>query len=210
MNPLRARITHCLDKAATRSPSAIAWDMFVWPESNRSFWKEDCLTYSPGSTVDLSTQMPGVRLNLHDWDGNHQGVARVLRYEGHMLVYDPHTNGVGWVAMKGVPASLTEVEAQSAEELGNFYPTPHAMREDPQATRPPSEEVTVSHGLPKAEMPKLMTGTVEANVDWDTDDVQDQSHSPSPSAGIGAITLGESAGDTSCGTEYPPRDGTRH
>ena len=34
-------------------------------------------------------------------------------------------------------------------------------------------------------------------MDWDTDDVQDQSRSPSPSAGVGAITLGESAGDTS-------------
>ena len=74
--------------------------------------------------VDLSTRMPGVRLNLRDQDGNNQGVARVLRYEGHMLVYDPHTNGVGWVTMKGVPASLTEVEARSAEELRNFYPTP--------------------------------------------------------------------------------------
>ena len=196
MNLLRARITHCLDKAAMQNPSAIAWDMFAWPESNKSFWKEDCLTYSPGSTVDLSTWIPGVCLNLHDQDGNHQGVARVLRYEGHMLVYHPHTNGMGWVAMKGVPASLTKVEAWSAEELGNFYPTPRAMREDPQATRPPSEEVTVSHGLPKAEMPKLMMGTVEANMDWDTDDVQDRSRSPSPSAGIGAITLGESTGDT--------------
>ena len=34
-------------------------------------------------------------------------------------------------------------------------------------------------------------------MDWDTDDVQDQSRSPSPSAGIGAITLGESAEDVS-------------
>ena len=45
-------------------------------------------------------------------------------------------------------------------------------------------------------MPKLTTGTVEANVDWDTDDVQDRSRPPSPSAGMGAITLGESMGDT--------------
>ena len=146
--------------------------------------------------MDLSTWMPGVHLNLYDREGNHQGVARVLKYEGHMLVYDPQTNGTGWVAMKGVPTSLTEVEARSAEELGNFYAAPRATREDPQATRPPSEEVTVSHGLPKAETPKPTAGTVEANVDWDTDDVQDQSPSPSPSAGIGAITLGESARGT--------------
>ena len=200
MNPLRAHITHCLDKAATRSPSALAWDMFAWPESNRNFWKEDCLTYSAGSMVDLSTRMPGVRLNLRNPDGNNQGVARVLRYEGHMLVYDPHTNGAGWVAMKGIPALLTEVEAWSVEELRNFYPTPRVMREEPQATQSPPEEVAVSHEPPKAEMPRRKTGTVEANMDWDTDDVQDWSRSPSPSAGIGAIMLGESAEDVS------PRD----
>ena len=120
-NPLQARITHCLDKAAMREPFYhVAWDMFAWPESNRSFLKEDCLPYSPGSTVDLSTRMPGVHLKLHDREGNYQGVARVLKYEGHMLVYDPQTNGAGWVAMKGIPTSLTEVEARSAEDLGGF------------------------------------------------------------------------------------------
>ena len=34
-------------------------------------------------------------------------------------------------------------------------------------------------------------------MDWDTADVQDRSCSPSPSAGVGAITLGESAEDVS-------------
>ena len=154
--------------------------------------------------VDLSTRMPGVCLNLRNRDGNNQGEARVLRYEGHMLVYDPHTNGAGWVTMKGVPASLTEVEAWLAEELRNFYPAPHVTRDEPQATRSPPEEVAVSHELPKAETPKLKTGTVEANLDWDTDDVQDRSHSPSPSAGIGAITLGESLEDLP-----PPGQDTR-
>ena len=129
---VRARITHCLDNVAMRSPSTITWDMFTCPESNKSFWKEDCLPYSPGSTVDLSTRMPGMRLKLHDREGNYQGVARVLKYEGHMLVYDPQTNGAGWVAMKGVPSLLTEVEVRSAEDLGNFYPVPCGTREDPQ------------------------------------------------------------------------------
>ena len=95
INTVRARITHCLDNVAMRSPSTVTWDMFVWPESNKSFWKEDCLPYSPGSTVDLGTRMLGVRLNLHDREGSYQGVARVLKYEGHMLVYDPQTNGIG-------------------------------------------------------------------------------------------------------------------
>ena len=72
----------------------------------------------------------------------------------------------------------------------------HATREDPQATQPPSGEMTVGHGPLRVEMPKPMAGDAEANMDWDTDDVQDRSHTPSPSAGIGAITLGESVEDT--------------
>ena len=80
--------------------------------------------------------------------------------------------------------------------MGNFYPTLRATREDPQATWPPSEEVTVGYEPPKVEMPKPTAGNIEVNVDWDMDDVQDQSHMPSPSAGIGTIMLGESAEDT--------------
>ena len=123
-------------------------------------------------------------------------MARVLKYEGHMLIYDPQTNGVGWVAMKGVPSSLTEVEVRSAEDLGNFYPVPRTTQEDPQTTWSPPEEITVDYEPPKAETPKPMAGDGDANIDWDTDDVQDRSCTPSPSAGIGEITLGESAEDT--------------
>ena len=113
-----------------------------------------------------------------------------------MLIYDPQTNGVGWVAMKGVPSSLTEVEVQSAEDLGNFYPVPRTTWEDPRTTRSPPEEVTVGYGPLKAETPKPTAGDKDANIDWDTDDVQDRSHTPSPSAGIGEIMLGESTEDT--------------
>ena len=73
MNEVRARITYCLDKVALQSPSTIAWDMFAWPESKKSYWKEDCLPYSPRSMVDLSSQMPGVWLVLHDQEGKYQG-----------------------------------------------------------------------------------------------------------------------------------------
>ena len=187
MNLLQARITHCLDNVAMRSPSTVAWDMFTWPESNKSLWKEDCLPYSPGSMVDLSTQMPGVHLKLHDWEGNYQGVARVLKYEGHMLIYDPQTNGAGWVVMKGIPSSLTEVEVCSAGDLGNFYPAPCIAHKDAQTIQSPPEEITEDRGLARAEMPRRMVGDVEAHIDWDTDDAQDRSHTNLPSAGIGAI-----------------------
>ena len=195
-NEVWARITHCLDKVATRSPSTIAWDMFAWPESNKSFWKEDCLPYSPGSTVDLSTQMPGVRLVLHNQEGKYQGVARVLKYEGHMLVYNPQTNGMGWVAMKGIPSSLTEVELQSAGDLGNFYPILCAVPEGPKATRSPPEKPTVEYKQSKTETPRPTVGDLDKYINWDTDDVQDRSHTPSPSTVIDKPMQGESSEDT--------------
>ena len=52
---------------------------------------------------------------LHDKEGKYQGVARVLRFEGHMLVYDLQMNGARWIAMRGVPSSLTAVELQSCK-----------------------------------------------------------------------------------------------
>lgn len=76
--------------------------------------------YSPGSTVDLGSKMLGIWLALHDEAGRYQGVVWVLKFEGQMLVYDPQLNGTGWVVMKGVPSSLTEVETQSVSDLQNF------------------------------------------------------------------------------------------
>ena len=98
--------------------------------------------------------------------------------------------------MKGVPSSLTKVEVQSVGDLGNFYPVPCAAQEDPQTTRSAPEEITVDYGPSKTETPRMTAGDVDANIDWDTDDVQDRLHTPSPSAGIGEITLGESTEDT--------------
>ena len=140
--------------------------------------------------------MPGVHLKLHSHEGNYQGVARVLKYEGHMLIYDPQTNGAGWVAMKGVPSSLTEVEVWSTGDLGNFYPVLCAAQEEPQTTQSPPEEITVDCGPSKTEMPRPTAGDVETNIDWDADDVQDRSCTPSPSVGIGGIMLSESVEDT--------------
>ena len=172
--------------------------MFAWPESNRNFWKEDCLTYSAGSTVDLSTQMPGLRLNLCDQDGNNQGVARVLRYEGHMLVYDPHTNGVGVGHHERHPCLTYRgrgMVGRGVEKL-LFRPARNAWR----TTSPPGHPLRKLQQVTNRQRQRHQDErqeTVEANVDWDTDDVQDRSYSPSPSAGIGAITLGESAEDVS-------------
>ena len=186
MSKIRARITHCLDQVATRSPLNIAWDIFVWLDTNKDCWGEDCLPYSPGSTVDLSSWMLGIRLVLHDETGKYQGVAQVLRYKGHMLVYDPQTNGTGWVAMRGIPSSLMEVESQSVSDLGNFYPIPCTTLAGPT----PHGEPQVEYAQTGAQPSKPLAGDFDKYIDWDTDDMQDQSHTPSPVTIVGELTQG--------------------
>ena len=146
--------------------------------------------------VHLSSRMPGVWLVLHDEGGKYQGVARVLKYEGHMLVYDPQTNGVGWVAMRGIPSSLTEVKLRSASDLGNFYPIPSTVPAGPKATWSPPGEPTVEYKQMETKTPKPMVGDLHKYIEWDTDDVQDRSHTPSPTAIIDKPTQGESTEET--------------
>ena len=95
--------------------------------------------------VDLSSRMPGIWLALHDEAGRYQGVVQVLKFEGHMLVYDLQMNSAGWVAMRGVPSSLIEAESRSVSDLGNFYPSPSAMPAGPKATQTPLGEPTVEY-----------------------------------------------------------------
>ena len=161
MSEIRACITRCLDQVTMQSPSNIAWDIFAWLDVNKDCWGEDCLPYSPGSTVDLSSWMPGIRLVLHDEMGKYQGVAHVLRYEGHMLVYDPQTNGMGWVAMRGIASSLTEVESRSASDLGNFYPIPCPV---PVGPTPPGEP-QVEYAQTGAQPSKPPVGNLDKFID---------------------------------------------
>ena len=128
--------------------------------------------------------MPGIRLVLHDKMGNYQGVARVLRYEGHMLVYDPQTNGAGWVAMGGIPSLLTEVESRSVSDLDNFYPIPCTAW----AGLTPHGDQWEEYVQTKAHSSKPLTK--DFDMDWDTDDGQDQSCTPSPITNIDESTWG--------------------
>ena len=75
MNTIRALITQHLDDDTAHTPSYMAWDMFTWPDSNKNMWKEDCLPYSMGTTVDLDSRMPEIRLALHDEEGRYWGLA---------------------------------------------------------------------------------------------------------------------------------------
>ena len=165
--------------------SYTVWDMFTWPDSNKKNWKEDCLSYSPGVTVDLSSRMLGIWLALHDEEGKYQGVARVLKFEGHMLVYDPQMNGARWITMRGVPSSLTVVELQSTSDLGNFYPCLSVVPVGQKPSQPPPVELTVEYVQAEAGSPRSTSAGLDRFAKWDTEEVyteevQDWSHAPSP------------------------------
>ena len=113
-----------------------------------------------------------------------------------MLVYDPQRNGARWVATRGIPSLLTEVELRSASDLGNFYPIPSAAPAGPKATQSPPGEPTVEYKQAETETPEPMAEDLDKYIEWDTDDVQDRSHTPSPTAIVDKPTQGESVGET--------------
>ena len=70
------------------------------------------------------------------------------------------------------------------------------MPEGPKATRSLPEEATVEYEQSKAEIPRPTAGDLDEYIDWDTDDVQDRSCTPSPSMVVDEPMQGESAEDT--------------
>ena len=122
----------------------------------------------------------------------------MLKFEGHMLVYDPQMNGAGWVAMRGVPSSLTKVESRSASDLGNFYPSLSMAPAGPKATQSPPGEPTVEYEQMEAQSPNPMAVGLDKYIEWDTEEVQDRSHTPSPTTVIDVPMQGEA------GEETPP------
>ena len=197
MDEIQAVITQCLDEDATWKPSPTAWDIFMWLDSNKNNWKEDCLSYSLGVTVDLSLRMPGIRLVLHDEEGRYKGMARVLKFVGHMLVYDLQMNGAGWIVMRGVPSSLTVVESWSASDLGNFCPCLSVAPVGPKPAQPSPVEPTVEYAQTEARSPRSTSVSLDRFTKWDTEEVyteevQDWSHAPSPPAVI-ALPLWDKA-----------------
>ena len=108
-----------------------------------------------------------------------------------MLVYDPQMNGAGWVAMRGIPSSLTEVESRLASDLGNFYPIPCAVP----AGLTPHGEPQVKHTQTGAQSSKPPVR--DFDIDWDTDDAQDRLQTPSPVAIVDEPTQGATEGTSS-------------
>ena len=145
--------------------------MFAYPDSNKSKWKEDCLSYSPGVTVDLGARMLGIWLALHDATGKYQGMARVLKFKGHMLAYGLLTNGAGWILMRGVSSSLTAVELRSAGDLGNFYPCPSVVPVGLEPLQPLPVKPVIKYMPAGAESSQSTSTDSERFAAWDTEEV---------------------------------------
>ena len=201
VDEIRAVVTQCLDEDAMQKPLYTTWNMFAWPDSNKNNWKEDCLPYSSGVTVDLSSRMPGIQLALHDEEGKYQGVARVLRFEGHMLVYDLQMNGARWITIRGVSSSLTVVELWSTSDLGNFYPYLSMAPAGLKPSQPPALELMVEYIQTEAGPPWSTSAGLDRFAEWDTEEVyteevQDWSHAPSPPVVITVALWGEAVEGT--------------
>ena len=121
-----------------------------------------------------------------------------------MLVYDLQMNGAGWVAMRGVPSSLTMVESRSTSDLGNFYPSLSMAPASPKATQSPPGEPAVEYEQMEARSPNPTVMGLDKNIEWDTEDVQDRSHTPSHTTVVDVPAQGEAV------EEKPPTRQNRH
>ena len=118
-----------------------------------------------------------------------------------MLVYDPQTNGAGWIVMRGVPSSLTAVELWSTSDLGNFYACPSVVPVVPKPSQHLPLETTVAYVQTEAESPRSTSAGLDRFAKWDTEEVyteevQDWSHAPSPPAVTTVPLWGEAVGQT--------------
>ena len=96
---------------------------------------------------------------------------------------------------EGCPSSLTEVESRSASNLGNFYPIPSAAPAGPKATQSP-RGANSEYKWMETQSPEPMVGDLDKYIEWDTDDVQDRSRTPSPTAVIDKPMQGEAVEET--------------
>ena len=104
----------------TCRPSITMWDHFPFPQNEEKHWKEEVLSHYPGKVVDVRACMPGIKLMMQNEEGWYRNATHALKYEGHMLIYDPQKDVSQWVPVRGVSASLTSSELRSANDLNNM------------------------------------------------------------------------------------------
>ena len=169
-----------LDKVVLQCPSSIAWDKFVFPQSDQEFWREEALCYHPGKMLDIGACMMGFRLMLQDDKGQYPNSGHALIFEGSMLVYDPQHDIVQWVPVWGMSATLTMMELCVANNLNNMVPLPYSEVEP---VRPPSPKIV--KGIPAGAKSDMDSLAIDSRDEWDKAEVGVWSCCPTPMAKIG-------------------------
>ena len=122
LHGIREVIVHRLDEVATCRLSTMVWDRFTFPQTEEKHWKEEVLSHYPGKVLDVGADMPGFKLMMQNEEGHYGNTAHALKFECHMLIYDPQKDISQWVPVRGVSASLTTLELRSANNLNNMNP----------------------------------------------------------------------------------------
>ena len=115
-------IVQRLDEVVTCHPSTMAWDRFAFPQTKEKHWKEEVLLHYPGKVLDVGAHMPGFKLMMQNEEGHYGNATHALKFEGHMLIYDPQKDVSQWVPVRGVSTSLTTSELRLANDLNNMNP----------------------------------------------------------------------------------------
>ena len=114
-----------------------AWDELVFPAplTEPSVpCKSNHLGYILVCTVDLGGALPLLRFHMTEPSGKLVGVAHGLLFEGNILAYDPASNGMEWVPVRGTVNNLSPMEDSSAQELSNIT-LPDSPKDIPQMDR---------------------------------------------------------------------------
>ena len=167
---------------ATHHPLTTAWDRFAFPQNEEKHWKEEILSHYLGKVVDVRAHMPGIKLMMQNEEGSYGNTAHTLKYEGHMLIYNPQKDVSQWVPVRGVSASLTSSELQLANDLNNMNPY---LYDGPGLAQPHSPRLV--QGIPMGEEEESDTDSCgepsDSGEEWDKAEHGDWSRCPAPPLG---------------------------
>ena len=113
------------DEVVTRHPSTMAWDRFTFLQTKEKHRKKEVLLHYPGKFLDVGASMPGFKLMMQNEKGHYRNATHALKFEGHMLIYDPQKDVSQWVQVRGVSVLLTSSVLRSANNLNNMNPYPY-------------------------------------------------------------------------------------
>ena len=86
--------------------------------------------YNQGLAVDLGPTVYPAYFHVTDSEGAFICSVRGLVLEGSMLAYNPNSNEVEWIPVRGTSSDLSQAEERSACALANLIP--HTIGEEEQ------------------------------------------------------------------------------